>query len=239
MVQAIKRDEVFIEPEGIHIETHQPERRSRKPPLLLIHGVLTGSWLWNEFAVYLAERGWEAHAMNLRGHFTSDVADLAETTMRDYADDVGELVEPGRSDEDGGPCVAGRHALPGLGLVPSVGEALPAGEIVSRDPEPILQHSYMKRREVQSASRTAHPFAPQPVGQAVRVADEQVALPARQQQAEGGRGGGASLLEGSCQRVRRQRDRREQVVVAGGQYPKRVEIGIEEDAVRGQDLEFV
>ena len=73
MVQAIKRDEVFIEPEGIHLETHQPERRSRKPPLLLVHGALTGSWLWTEFAAYLAERGWEAHAMNLRGHFTSDV----------------------------------------------------------------------------------------------------------------------------------------------------------------------
>ena len=71
MVQAIKRDEAFIEPEGIRIETHQPERRSRKPPLLLVHGVLTGSWLWTEFAAFLAERGWEAHAMNLRGHFTS------------------------------------------------------------------------------------------------------------------------------------------------------------------------
>ena len=89
MVQAIKRDEVFIEPEGIHVETHQPERRSRKPPLLLVHGALTGSWLWNEFAAFLAERGWEAHAMNLRGHFTSDMAELDETTMRDYADDVG------------------------------------------------------------------------------------------------------------------------------------------------------
>ncbi len=89
MVQAIKRDEVFIEPEGIHVETHQPERRSRKPPLLLIHGALTGSWLWTEIAAYLAERGWEAHAINLRGHFTSDVADLDETTMRDYADDIG------------------------------------------------------------------------------------------------------------------------------------------------------
>ncbi|HUF07569.1 MAG TPA: alpha/beta fold hydrolase [Candidatus Binatia bacterium] len=88
-MQAIKRDEVFIEPEGIHVETHQPERRSRKPPLLLVHGALTGSWLWNEFAAFLAERGWEAHAMNLRGHHTSDVAELDETTMRDYADDVG------------------------------------------------------------------------------------------------------------------------------------------------------
>jgi len=88
MVQAIKRDEVFIEPEGIHIETHQPERRSRKPPLLLVHGVLTGSWLWTEFAAFLAERGWEAHAMNLRGHFTSAPAELDTTSMSDYADDV-------------------------------------------------------------------------------------------------------------------------------------------------------
>ncbi len=89
MVQAIKRDEVFIEPEGIHVETHQPERRSRKPPLLLVHGALTGSWLWTEFAAFLAERGWEAHAMNLRGHFTSDVAELDDVTMRDYPDVVG------------------------------------------------------------------------------------------------------------------------------------------------------
>jgi pimeloyl-ACP methyl ester carboxylesterase len=89
MVQAIKRDEAFIEPEGIHVETHQPERRSRKPPLLLVHGALTGSWLWTEMAAFLAERGWEAHAMNLRGHFTSDVADLDGVTMRDYVDDVG------------------------------------------------------------------------------------------------------------------------------------------------------
>jgi len=91
MVQAIKRDEVYIEPEGIYVETHQPERRSRKPPLLLIHGVLTGSWLWSSFAAYFAERGWEAHAMNFRGHYTSDLADLATTSMRDFADDIGRL----------------------------------------------------------------------------------------------------------------------------------------------------
>lgn len=88
MVQAIKRDEAFIEPEGIHVETHQPERRSRKPPLLLVHGALAGSWVWTEMAAFLAERGWEAHAMNFRGHFTSDVADLSDVGMRDYADDV-------------------------------------------------------------------------------------------------------------------------------------------------------
>lgn len=92
MVQAIKRDEIFIEPEGIHVETHQPERRSRKPPLVLVHGALTGSWLWANFASYFAERGWEAHALNLRGHFTSDLADLSTTRMADYATDVGVAV---------------------------------------------------------------------------------------------------------------------------------------------------
>jgi len=92
VVQAIKRDEVYIEPEGIYVETHQPERRSRKPPLLLVHGALTGSWLWASFAAYVAERGWEAHAMNFRGHYTSDVADLEEVTMADYANDIGVAV---------------------------------------------------------------------------------------------------------------------------------------------------
>jgi pimeloyl-ACP methyl ester carboxylesterase len=92
MVQAIKRDEVYIEPEGIYVETQQPERRSRKPPLLLVHGALTGSWLWSSFGAYFAERGWEAHAMNLRGHYTSDLADLGDTSMRDYARDIGVAV---------------------------------------------------------------------------------------------------------------------------------------------------
>jgi pimeloyl-ACP methyl ester carboxylesterase len=92
VVQAIKRDEVYIEPEGIYVETHQPERRSRKPPLLLVHGALAGSWMWSSFAAYFAERGWEAHAMNFRGHYTSDLADLSTVSMRDYADDIGVAV---------------------------------------------------------------------------------------------------------------------------------------------------
>jgi pimeloyl-ACP methyl ester carboxylesterase len=89
MVQAIKRDEAYIEPEGIYVETHQPERRSRKPPLLLVHGALGGSWMWTSFATFFAERGWEAHAMNFRGHYTSDLAELERVHMRDYADDIG------------------------------------------------------------------------------------------------------------------------------------------------------
>ena len=56
MVQAIKRDEVYIEPEGIYVETHQPERRSRKPPLLLVHGALTGREIGDEKSRILMQR---------------------------------------------------------------------------------------------------------------------------------------------------------------------------------------
>jgi pimeloyl-ACP methyl ester carboxylesterase len=45
--------------------------------------------MWASFATFFAERGWEAHAMNFRGHYTSDVADLASVRMHDYADDIG------------------------------------------------------------------------------------------------------------------------------------------------------
>jgi len=92
MVQALKRDEVYIEPEGIYVAPQQPERRSRQPPLLLVHGALTGSWIWSSFAGYFAERGWEAHALNFRAHYTSDIADLANVTMGDYAHDIGTAV---------------------------------------------------------------------------------------------------------------------------------------------------
>jgi len=104
MVQAIKRDEVYIEPEGIYVETQQPERRSRKPPLLLVHGALTGSWLWSSFGAYFAERGWEAHAMNLRGHYTSDLAELDETSM-------GRLLRRYRSRGAASRTAAGRYRL--------------------------------------------------------------------------------------------------------------------------------
>ena len=67
MVQAIKRDEVFIEPEGIYVETHQPERRSRKPPLLLVHGYPETKRIWWRNIAALAGAGFEVIAPDLRG----------------------------------------------------------------------------------------------------------------------------------------------------------------------------
>ena len=85
----IRKDEIVIEERGLYIESWLPDRRSRRRPLLFIHGELGGSWLWERFLGYFAGRGWEAHALNLRGHFWSDtVDDMAELDFDWYLDDV-------------------------------------------------------------------------------------------------------------------------------------------------------
>ena len=73
---------------GLYIESWLPERRSRRKPLYLLHGELGGSWLWQRFLGYFAPRGWEGHALNLRGHYWSETADFAELDFDTYLDDV-------------------------------------------------------------------------------------------------------------------------------------------------------
>lgn len=84
----IRKDEVFIEERGLYIESWLPERRSRRRPLYLIHGELGGSWLWERYLGYFAQRGWEGHAINLRAHFWSETDELEKLDLDSYADDV-------------------------------------------------------------------------------------------------------------------------------------------------------
>ena len=84
----VRKDEIVIEERGLYIESWLPERRSRRRPLFLIHGELGGSWLWERYLQYFAQRGWEGHALNLRGHFWSDVDDFEELDFDSYVDDV-------------------------------------------------------------------------------------------------------------------------------------------------------
>ena len=84
----IRKDEVVLEDRGVYIESWLPERRSRRRPLLLVHGELGGSWLWERFLGYFAHRGWEGHAVNLRGHYWSDTTDVAGIDLDAYVSDV-------------------------------------------------------------------------------------------------------------------------------------------------------
>ena len=84
----IRKDERIVSDRGLYIESWLPERRSRRKPLYMLHGELGGSWLWQRFLGYFAPRGWEGHALNLRGHYWSETADFGELDFNTYVDDV-------------------------------------------------------------------------------------------------------------------------------------------------------
>jgi pimeloyl-ACP methyl ester carboxylesterase len=84
----VRKDEIELHDRGIYIESWLPERRSRRKPLLFVHGELTGSWLWERYLGYFAGRGWEGHALNLRNHHWSTTADPAELSFDTYVEDV-------------------------------------------------------------------------------------------------------------------------------------------------------
>jgi pimeloyl-ACP methyl ester carboxylesterase len=84
----VRKDEIEIHDRGLYIESWLPERRSRRKPLLFVHGELAGSWAWERFLGYFAGRGWEGHALNLRNHHWSQTADPADLSFESYVDDV-------------------------------------------------------------------------------------------------------------------------------------------------------
>ncbi len=108
-LRPIRKDEILVEERGLYIESWLPERRSRRRPLFFLHGELGGSWLWERYLSYFAQRGWEGHALNLRAHFWSDTADLTELDLASYvADAAAGLAALGR------PAVVVGHGLGGL-----------------------------------------------------------------------------------------------------------------------------
>jgi pimeloyl-ACP methyl ester carboxylesterase len=84
----VRKDEILVEERGLYIESWLPERRSRRRPLYFIHGELGGSWLWERYLSYFAQRGWEGHALNLRAHFWSSTSDLEQLDFDTYLADA-------------------------------------------------------------------------------------------------------------------------------------------------------
>ena len=105
----VRKDEIELHDRGLYIESWLPERRSRRKPLLFVHGELAGSWAWERFLGYFAGRGWEGHALNLRNHHWSQTADPAELSFEGFVEDVGAAM-----DRLGTGVVAVGHGMGGL-----------------------------------------------------------------------------------------------------------------------------
>lgn len=126
----VRKDEIEIHDRGVYIESWLPERRSRRKPLLFVHGELAGSWLWERYLGYFASRGWEGHALNLQNHFWSRTVDPTELTFETYVGDVvAALTRLGPT------TVAVGHGLGGL-LAMKAAEQAPLGALVLLSPEP-------------------------------------------------------------------------------------------------------
>ena len=126
----VRKDEIELHDRGLYIESWLPERRSRRKPLLFVHGELAGSWLWERFLGYFAGRGWEGHALNLRNHYWSQTADPTELSFDTYTEDVvAALARLGPT------TVAVGHGMGGL-LAMKAAERMPMSALVLLSPEP-------------------------------------------------------------------------------------------------------
>jgi pimeloyl-ACP methyl ester carboxylesterase len=74
----------------LEVRSRLPANRTRKPPLLFVHGGYADAWCWEPFFLpWFAAHGWPAHALSLRGHGASAGADtLFIAGLDDYVADV-------------------------------------------------------------------------------------------------------------------------------------------------------
>ena len=71
------------------IESIAAESAKFTAPILLVHGLWGSAAVWRRFTGYLAHRGWNCRALNLRGHGGSDTPlVLGAVRFADYLDDV-------------------------------------------------------------------------------------------------------------------------------------------------------
>lgn len=78
----------------LEVISRKPEVKKHETPILLVHGAWHGAWCWDDgFMDYLADHGWEVHALSLRGHGNSEGKEkLRWHAMADYAEDVEQVV---------------------------------------------------------------------------------------------------------------------------------------------------
>jgi len=91
--------------------TTPPSGEARPHPLLFVHGAWHGAWCWeDEFIPWFSEHGYRCHALDLRGHGSSDNdRSLRRTRVKHYVEDLRTVVDG----MDRPPVIIG-HSMGGL-----------------------------------------------------------------------------------------------------------------------------
>jgi non-heme chloroperoxidase len=64
-----------------------------RPPLVLVHGLCAGAWIWAKYQRLLADRGYTSYALDLRGHHASrPVPAIGQVSVHDYVEDVLDVI---------------------------------------------------------------------------------------------------------------------------------------------------
>lgn len=74
---------------GLKVERATPRVPERERPILFIHGMWGGAWMWDHYLGFFTGRGYACYALNLRGHHDSKpVADIGRVPFADYVMDA-------------------------------------------------------------------------------------------------------------------------------------------------------
>lgn len=119
---------MLIEIAALKILKVEPDRPSKDIPLLFVHGMWEGAWLWKGYLDFFSSCGYTCYALNLRGHDGSKPAtDIGKVSIHDYIADARTVAE-----ELNNPVLIG-HSMGGL-LVQKLAELLEPPAIVAIAP---------------------------------------------------------------------------------------------------------
>lgn len=137
---AFKNEGVKVD--NLVLEHYLPDKEIKDTRILFIHSSGHGSWMWENFLSYFAERGYDSWAVNLRGHHLSDpVDDWEKVGVSEYLEDIAKAVN-----KIGGDVVLVGHSMSGLLIIKYAESHKVAGLIVSQSG---LPRSLMQKRGIE------------------------------------------------------------------------------------------
>lgn len=96
------------------LDAAQPAPASR-PPMLMVHGIMGGSWYFAKWLEFFAARGHPSYALNLRGHHGSrPVANMGSVSVMDYVTDLRDAARGIAERHNGARIILVGHSMGGL-----------------------------------------------------------------------------------------------------------------------------